>query len=1245
MKFGLRLASFLSAMTFMISSVPAGYAANKVMYDFDSISDLPSYVSGKNLVAGENLRIDDDAVSVGFWAPFCRVDFDDLFGGEILPGSEYRIKSDIKISADSAVSSGKFYIALTDSEGNVIYNFADSKKCAVDASKGRWETISLDFTYKSGNKPKYVSILTLDEPDGGNIVDVVVDNVSVKLMTEGSADIVEDTDDYDASYDFEGISALPSYVVSRLLKPNNTYTFDSACGHSGSKSIRARYWANYVSLSFAGLFDEAGVKPGDKVLLSAYVKISDECQAFDEGAMRLCVAGPSIATKDDVIDSPSVYTPVTKGEWTKIEYEYEIPADKKPYAILLSNGTQGSSSDNQLIINVDDVAITNLSGTKSASSDERLKLTDTLGITPGIFMGEFKGSDKVTRGEFARFMLTLLNLEEKKAQTSPYSDVSSADVCAFAAGVLKDKGIMSGYPDGSFRPGESISFGEAVTVIVSQLGYGFFAKNTGGYPNGYMNIAHKIKLTEKIYENISAPLTKNTLLDLYINALDCAVPEENIVSSDSVTFSESEISVLEDVFNIRHEKGIVNGNEMTFLNGDSGLQDVDIAIDGNVFECVNAETAEDIGQLLGYYVDYWYSVDGDVEDKLLYASVDWDENDVLTIDRKDYDTSDKDYIYYYKNGSRKKVKVEFNADIIYNGKSYKGTENVFDINDGSITLIKADSSTYNTIIVKDSYSYVVESVDSVGEYINTRYTNDSIIAGEFKHDAVVKIKKGNGRTVELSQIESGNVIEVMISKGDGKKAVEIIVSGNTVGGIIEEAVTGDGKDSYAVVDGKEYALTGDYIRLLDNNLIKGFDIGTNVTLYLNSNGAVVAIVSTDGKIEFGYIISGIRSVETEPVFYVKLLCKDGSIVQYDFADRLRYNGTRYDYDDTVLDELMSGGKMLRQLVRYGLDSEGKINYLQTVSKSAKPEEGEIFKIANNISLGKSYTYRGGGYLGLNKYTVMPNAVVFRVPIMDDEKKYYTPDRYNEKGEEFFSAFDGSYFNDGYGYTFDAYSVEGVYNNMDVVVINSGNMTNSSDVIKASSPMFVITSAVNSVNEDGDDIVLLKGKLGNVDKTVKIVDDREVKSPEFSKGDVIMFSENKNGEVHVITNGTTGVLDNFIYILDADGNNGKPKTISNYSSNTNSSYTRITRPLFTKNGYVWTAEESTVSAYEASGKAFEPDASFDASSMIVYVYDMNNKELTEAGIGSANFYNEVTKKGAYMLTHVKQKRAHMCILYQ
>ncbi len=1246
MKIGMKLISFVSAAAVAASLIPSAFADGKIAYNFDALNELPEYVTGKNFVAGENLKATEDAVLAKFWAPFCRVDIGDLFTGEILPGAEYRIKCDIKIAADSAVSNGRFYIALTDSDGNIVYNFDDKEGCVQAATKAEWKNISLDYTYKSGNKPQYVSILTLDEPDGANIVDILIDNVSVNLLEEGSDQIGDATEYYDASYDLEGLSSLPGYVKSRLLKPNNTYLLDTTIGRSGNNSIKVRYWADYLSFGFCELFSEAGVKPGDKVLLSAYVKINDDTTDFDDGTMVIGVMDENIGVTGEAVLASGETVEISKNDWTKVQMEYEIPADKTPYAIYLSNKTTGVSSEKQVIVNIDDVAITNLSNVSTAVDDERLKLTDALGVTPKLFMGEFNSDKKVTRGEFAGFMLTLLNVEEKKAQYAPFTDVQATDECAFAVSLLKDKGIMSGYPDGSFRPDETISYGEAVTVLVSQLGYGFFAKNTGGYPAGYLHLAHRIKLTEKIYEDVSAPLTMNTLLNLYINALDCAVPEENIVSSDSVTFSESDTSVLEDVFNIRHEKGIIRGNEKTYLNGESELSSLDIAIDAEVYECISEERAQQIGLLMGQYVDYYFGVEGDTEDKLLYAAADSDKNEILVIDKKDFDTSDKDYIYYYKNGSRKKVKVEFGADIIYNGKSYKGTENVFNINNGSITLINANQDSYNTIIVKDIYSYVVESVDSVGEYINTKYNENRIIAGENKHDAVVEIKRGNGRLIELSQVDGGNVIDVIESKDDGgKSVVEIIVSSDTVGGIIEEAVAGDEKNSYAVIDSRTYGITKDFEYLLEKGLIKMFDIGTNVTAYLNSRKEIVAIVSGAGKLQFGYIISGIRSVETEPVFYVKLLKEDGSIEQFDFADRIRYNGTRYDYDDTILDELMSGGKMLRQLVRFSLDTNGKINYLQTVKNTTLPEEGEICKIANNILLDKGYTYRSGGYLGLNQYTIMPDAVVFRVPIMDDAKKLYTPDRYNEKGEEFFSAFDSSYFNDGYGYKFDAYSVNGVYNNMDVVVINSGNMTNSAEVIKASTPMFVITSAAKSVNEDGDEIVLLKGKLGDADKTVRIKDDRAVKSPEFAKGDVIMFSENQNGEVHAITNGTTGVLDNFLYVLDADGNNGKPKTISNYSSNTNSSYTRITRPLFTKNGYVWTAEEATVSAFEKGSGALLPDASFDTSSMTVYVYDMKNNELIEAGIGSAQFYSEVTKNGAYMLTHVKQKKASMCVIYQ
>lgn len=82
--------------------------------------------------------------------------------------------------------------------------------------------------------------------------------------------------------------------------------------------------------------------------------------------------------------------------------------------------------------------------------------------------GTFRPDDSITRAEFATIISRSLNKKMDDAQSSDtnFNDVSSSDWYAKAIAFVQSMGLINGYEDGTFRPEASITRAEAAVIIM-----------------------------------------------------------------------------------------------------------------------------------------------------------------------------------------------------------------------------------------------------------------------------------------------------------------------------------------------------------------------------------------------------------------------------------------------------------------------------------------------------------------------------------------------------------------------------------------------------------------------------------------------------------------------------------------------------------------------------------------------------------------------------------------------------------
>jgi len=91
------------------------------------------------------------------------------------------------------------------------------------------------------------------------------------------------------------------------------------------------------------------------------------------------------------------------------------------------------------------------------------------GAIQGKAAGVFAPKDNITRGEFAKILVTALNLDNADATSDKFSDVKSTDWFAPYVAVAAEKGIINGRSATTFDPTATITRAELSTMIARAL--------------------------------------------------------------------------------------------------------------------------------------------------------------------------------------------------------------------------------------------------------------------------------------------------------------------------------------------------------------------------------------------------------------------------------------------------------------------------------------------------------------------------------------------------------------------------------------------------------------------------------------------------------------------------------------------------------------------------------------------------------------------------------------------------------
>ncbi len=466
-------------------------------------------------------------------------------------------------------------------------------------------------------------------------------------------------------------------------------------------------------------------------------------------------------------------------------------------------------------------------------------LMKDLEIMSGDENGNFNLGDKVTRAEFAKMAIAASEYRNSVASTSftsPFHDVPFTYWGASYIRAAANNGYIKGYPDSTFRPENTVTLEEGVTIVLKLLGYGddYFDLS---WPAGQMNAATNFELLDGVNASIGQPLTRGDVMQLIYNALTTNMKDKSTTLLNSFGYSYMDDTIL-----------IATSNE------DSSISANKIVTSAGTFEIPYTFDKS----LCGY------------KGELILKN----QNTVVS------------FLPSNTRGAQYTLSTILNNDVLV----YDGNKTT-SVNIGESTTIyyKTEKTTLSGAKSKASVG------DSVSVYVNNSGDTEYVMIGSSAMTGPITVLSDlsvygindstavykNGNAVTKSDIQVRDILYY-------SKAMNVAwVYNNKITGVFESASPNRDNIESVVISGKSYTLesASAYEKFVTGGSLS---LGDTVTILLGRNGEIADAYkasSEDSKL-IGYLIgTGTKQYENAngnsySSYYATVAFADGSSVEY-----------------------------------------------------------------------------------------------------------------------------------------------------------------------------------------------------------------------------------------------------------------------------------------------------------------------------------------------------------------------------
>lgn len=730
-------------------------------------------------------------------------------------------------------------------------------------------------------------------------------------------------------------------------------------------------------------------------------------------------------------------------------------------------------------------------GTKHEEAIETLGALDIM--IGDAETGLFRPDENIKRSEFAKVAVETMGLGELAKSSmgkTKYPDVVDNHWASGYINIATQQGVIIGDDEHNFRPDDSITYAEAMTILVRIIGHEPAALSSGGFPNGYVTVGTQNGIAKNAVANDNEPVKRGVVAQMTFNSLTVKMMEQTGFGSNE-RYEIVDKTVLGDILDTEKLTGQIVAVGTSSLSGSSNLKDNEVKIGDEIYEVAPKALAA-IRNLLGFNVTFYARTMEDDEKVILLARPQKNANDSVTIATDDMHNAEvsesgKTNVSYWLDKENDKKPQELviskDAKMIFNGKPLTYDVKELTPESGRITVLDTDSNDEYDIVFVTSYeNYVVEDVINTSHRVTDKYGKPSLVLDPEDDDVKFVITKAS-QELELADLEEWNVLSVAKSKDSSILTIE--VSGEYVTGKVTEL-----KNDERGIDGKRYKIAKNYT--------EDIKLGDEGTFYLDIEGKIAAVDATKTlSSNYAYAVKGGLSNGFDKVLELKIFDKDGKTVTLKSGDKIKLNGKSGKTPQEALDVLSDASDVfVPQLITYETNSSGELTQINTaVDKTAS---GEINKSSFTLNVKDSLTYKETSKK-LGAYNVNSETIVFDIPA-------------GKTDTEDFSIEDIKLFEDKTEYDVLIYDLGEDLTAKAIVVTNSQGIAGLED------SMVIVDSIATMNNEDNELVEKLYG-YQNGEKVSFETEETGIlvnKDDEMLKtGDIIQVKANAKGKIQSI----------------------------------------------------------------------------------------------------------------------------------
>lgn len=481
-----------------------------------------------------------------------------------------------------------------------------------------------------------------------------------------------------------------------------------------------------------------------------------------------------------------------------------------------------------------------------------MKLLSMLDVMVGDENGDFHLENKVTRAEFTKVAImssSYRNAVPENSTTSPFGDVPYTLWSAPYITLAVDSGMISGYPDSTFRPNNTVLLEEAVTICLNLLGYTKADYGTV-WPSGPMSLARSLELLDGIDKSTGDELTRRDVMYLIYNTVNTKVKgsQNELIAGINYTFLEDTVLIAG-----QKEDASVAKNKIVTSNGTFKIGE---QLDLN---------------LIGRRGDAFVK-NGDTLVSFIPDAQVFETHSVYSVLNDD--------IIVYDSGSTHSINVDTSIVCYSGSKAETVASCISKLETGDVLKLAYDSD--------GDLDYVIHSNNTLKGPFTV--TNDAWINinGISSDASVIK----NGKTVSLSDVEKNDVVYY-------SESLKLVWAyDDKVTGTYSSASPNQENPSSVIIAGNSYTLEGTsaFNKLSSNG---SFKLGDTVTVLLGRNGEIADVLTDDETpLIYGYLTEtgkkefATTSGKTETSNYAKVVTADGNTLELktvqDYKDSKNY---------------------------------------------------------------------------------------------------------------------------------------------------------------------------------------------------------------------------------------------------------------------------------------------------------------------------------------------------------------------